>query len=283
LKSSFPIHLLPLAALAVVASVPSMAETPSTASSPLGSTYFTWDTLVSTPTPSGARYDVVDSKTPTFERLSIHITTLNPGAAVHPPQHHAQEEAILIKDGDLELWLNGRTMRVGTGSLIFLAANAVHNITNVGIKSATYYVFGVRTAATMTVPDRPADEWAPPGKLRSSVFDCESLPTKANKNGMHCSVVDSPTATFVEFESHLTTLNPGANTGLLTDPADEVIVVKSGLVESYLRGITCRLGPGSFYFQAANDIHSMKNVGSVPATYQVFKWVVPDANSKQSP
>jgi quercetin dioxygenase-like cupin family protein len=62
-------------------------------------------------------------------------------------------------------------------------------------------------------------------------------------------------------------------TGMLADPADEIIIITAGLVESNIKGITCRLAAGSFYFQAANDLHSMTNVGPTPTTYQVLKFV----------
>lgn len=242
----------------------------------LGSTYYTWDTLVAAPTASGWRYEVVDRPTPMFQRLSIHITTLNPGAAGPSPSHHAQEAVVLIKEGTADVLLNGKTSRAGPGAMIFLSAHAVHSLICVGNRPVTYYVFEIFTAATASVPDRPADEWAPTGHLRASIFDCDRLPTTSTKNGSRCIIVDAPTTNFEVFHSHITTLNPGVTTGLLTDPADEVIVIKSGLVESFLKGVTCRLGSGSFYFQAANDVHSMTNVGSTPATYQVFKWVVRD-------
>jgi len=36
-----------------------------------------------------------------------------------------------------------------------------------------------------------------------------------------------------------------------------------------------RIGPGSIIFQAANQMHSIRNVGDVPATYHVIKWNSP--------
>jgi hypothetical protein len=32
------------------------------------------------------------------------------------------------------------------------------------------------------------------------------------------------------------------------------------------------VGPGSIIFQASNQLHNIKNVGDVPATYHVINW-----------
>jgi len=272
---------LAFAVFSLAAPLFAAAQAPAAPAALLGSTFYNPGTLTATPTKSGSRTDVYDGPTSMFNRLSIHITTLNPGLAVHPPQSHQQEEAVLVKEGSLQVSLNGKLLNAGPGALLFLAPHAVHNLTNVGDKPASYYVIDVYTDATATVPDQPYDELAPPGKLHSTVIDCDHLPSKPTKNGSRTDVADSPTATFVEFESHMTTLNPGRNNGYLTDPADEVIVVKSGLVESKINGVACRLGPGSFFFQAANDPHTMTNLGTTPTTYQIFKFVT-DKQPKHS-
>ena len=62
------------------------------------------------------------------------------------------------------------------------------------------------------------------------LYNWSTLTATPTPVGLRYDVVDSPAVTFAGFESHTTTLNPGVSTGLLTDPADEVIIVKSGLV-----------------------------------------------------
>ena len=272
---SYPSRLAgALAALAAAASLPVLAQSPAPAPAKLGSTFYSWDALPFTPNGSGGRRNVVDAPTITFNRLAMHITSLNPGASAHPhPQGHPQEETLLVKQGTIEIMLNGTKHRAGPGAVIFLAPRVLHNITDVGPDVAVYYVMDIYTDLSAAVPDQPADFWAPAEKLHSTVFDCESLPRKATKTGYRIPVVAAPTVTLEQFESHLTTLDVGKNSDVLTDPADEIIIVKSGLVEVSIKGVSCRLAAGSFYFQAANDVHQVKNIGSGPATYQVFKWV----------
>jgi len=262
------------ATIALACAPSSVAQGTAAPLAKLGSTFYDWDALPVAPADNGSRRVTADGSTSTLNRFSIHATTLNPGASSHPhPQGHANEEAILIKEGKIRVILNGVEHPAPVGSLIFLASHVLHNLTNIGDSPATYYVVDFFTDATTSVPDQPADVWESAEKLHSTVFDCESLPATPTKAGSRRNVVSSPTATLLEFESHLTTLYPGKETGILNGLADEVIIIKSGLVVATIDGVSAELGAGSFYFQASRTAHNLKNIGTAPATYQVMKIV----------
>jgi quercetin dioxygenase-like cupin family protein len=106
----------------------------------LGSAAFDWDSLAVQTTKVGARRTFFDRPTATLDQLEIHATTLNPGEAPHPPHQHPDEELIIVKEGTVEALVNGRTQRVGPGSVIFQAANQRHGLRNVGPGQATYHV-----------------------------------------------------------------------------------------------------------------------------------------------
>ncbi|HVU35230.1 MAG TPA: cupin domain-containing protein [Opitutaceae bacterium] len=242
----------------------------------LGSRVFPWDTLVAKPTPLGVYRAVVDAPTATFERFECHVTTLNPGEKSHPPHHHPQEEFIVLREGTLDVFINGRVQRAGAGSLLFFAANDVHNVTNVGDTPATYVVFNVVTAATHRVPAQPAAETAAPGRLHSSVFDWRQIPVEATKSGERRAIVDAPTVTFTNFEAHATTLRAGQIAhGAHHHPDEEIILVKEGTIEATFGGKTERGGPGSIFFYGSNDVHGMRNAGDGTATYYVIRIVTP--------
>jgi quercetin dioxygenase-like cupin family protein len=231
-----------------------------------------WDSLRFKASPVGLYCAVFDEPTQALEKIEVHITTLNPGMASHTPHHHPWEEMLLVKEGRLEISLNGKKEPAGPGSLVFIASHDVHNVTNVGDKPATYYVINFVTAAVHTVRDQPAAEWAPPAMLTSRVVDCDSIPDPPK--GGHREVLDSPTLTFLRLESHISTLKPGASTTPRNrDPGDELFIVKSGVLEVTLNGVSSRIGPGSFYYVAPNDERTMRNIGTGPCSYQVIKVV----------
>jgi len=120
-----------------------LAQTPTPPKPPLGSGVFDWNQLVAKPTKVGARREVFDAPTATLGNLECHITTVNPGEAPHAPHRHPDEELIFIKEGTIEVMVNGVTRQAGPGSVVFFAANDFHGLRNNGTTPATYYVLRI--------------------------------------------------------------------------------------------------------------------------------------------
>ena len=235
----------------------------------IGSTVFNWDTLKVQLTPNGERRDVANNPTPTLAVFESHITTLNPGRESHPPHRHPQEELIIVKEGTLEVHINGQTQIAGPGSTFFYASNDAHNVKNVGTTRATYWVINLATSVTHT----PAEHNASP-TLHSAVFDWTKLPVKPSKVGEGRAVLNGSTATLKNLESHITTVNVGeASHAAHRHPDEELILIKEGIVEATINGQSQRAGPGSIFFFASNDLHGMRNVGDTRATYHVIRMV----------
>jgi quercetin dioxygenase-like cupin family protein len=263
-----------LAALVATAQPVVNLYKPPTNPTPLLTTFVDWDALAVRSSAVGETRAVFDNPTATLEKLEMHITTLKPGMASHPVHQHAWEEILLVKEGDLEVSINGRKQHAGPGNLIFYASHDSHNATNVGDKPATYYVINFCTDVIRTAPDKPAVEQAVPGMLPSSIFDCDHAPATPSATGARAVVVNSPTLTFKQFSTHISTLNVGQGTKPdVTDPGDELFIIRSGLLEASINGITCRLKAGSFFYCAPNDKRTFKNIGTTPAAYQVIKIV----------
>jgi quercetin dioxygenase-like cupin family protein len=114
----------------------------------IGPSVFEWNSLSAKKTDVGELRDVMRGPTATLDELEMHITTLNPGLASHPPHRHPNEELVIIDQGQVETLSDGRWRKAGPGSVIFNASNALHALKNVGPGPATYHVINWKTAAT---------------------------------------------------------------------------------------------------------------------------------------
>jgi mannose-6-phosphate isomerase-like protein (cupin superfamily) len=114
---------------------------------PMPSTMYPFEKLpIRTPNNAQIR-DVLKGKLATGESLEVHETTLPPGGAPHAPHHHVHSEMWLIREGTVELTVNGTSYRFGPGSVGFVHSNDEHGIKNVGTTPATYFVVAVGPGA----------------------------------------------------------------------------------------------------------------------------------------
>jgi mannose-6-phosphate isomerase-like protein (cupin superfamily) len=114
---------------------------------PLPSAMYPFEKLpVRTPNNAQIR-DVLKGKLATGESLEVHETTLPPGGAPHPPHHHVHSEMWLIREGTVELTVNGATSHLGPGSVGFVHSNDEHGIKNTGTTPATYFVVAIGPTA----------------------------------------------------------------------------------------------------------------------------------------
>jgi mannose-6-phosphate isomerase-like protein (cupin superfamily) len=90
---------------------------------------------------------VLKGKLATAESLEVHETTLPPGAMPHPAHHHVHSEMWLIREGTVQLTINGTSHVMGPGSVGFVHSNDEHGIKNVGTTPATYFVVAVGPGA----------------------------------------------------------------------------------------------------------------------------------------
>ena len=114
----------------------------------LGPAVFDWNSLSVTKTDVGEVRQVVQRPTATLDELEMHVTTLNPGVASHPPHKHPNEELVIIREGTVETLSGGVWKRVGPGSIIFNASNSLHALRNVGDTPAIYHVINWKSATT---------------------------------------------------------------------------------------------------------------------------------------
>ena len=112
--------------------------------------------------------------------------------------------------------------------------------------------------------------------MQSTVFDWSSIAVKQTDVGSVRQFFRNPTVTLDELECHVTTLKPGLQSHPPHQhPNEELIIIREGNVEVLSNGEWKKAGPGSVVFNASNQLHALKNVGTIPAVYHVINWKSP--------
>jgi quercetin dioxygenase-like cupin family protein len=146
------IRTIALATAIMAAGLSAAAQRPSPDGLLMKSAIFTWDSVPETPTAQGTRRTVFAAPTATLDELEYHTTTLKPGASPHPPHTHSNEEILIIKEGEVEAWVNGEWKPAPTGTLLFFASMVPHTVRNSGSVPATYHVVNWAALGSKTPP-----------------------------------------------------------------------------------------------------------------------------------
>lgn len=73
-----------------------------------------------------------EGKTDEVAYMNSGTVTLKPGQEPHPPHTHVEEEFLLITAGSGEMVIDGKTVKVSEGAMMFSAPNKSHGIKNTG-------------------------------------------------------------------------------------------------------------------------------------------------------
>ena len=66
---------------------------------------------------------------------------LKAGMSPHPPHQHPEEEFMVVTEGTGEIVVDGKTSKVGPGSMMYSAANKLHGIVNTGKTPLLFYFY----------------------------------------------------------------------------------------------------------------------------------------------
>ena len=86
---------------------------------------------------------VMHGTLPTGEFVEVHETMLPAGQMPHPPHKHRNTEFVLIREGNLEFYDNGKPEPCGPGDIVYTASNQMHGMKNVGTTPAMYFVVSI--------------------------------------------------------------------------------------------------------------------------------------------
>ncbi len=113
----------------------------------LPSATFPFETLPVQDSEQSQLRHVFKGKLATGEHIAVHETTLPPAGFPHPPHRHLHSEMWLVREGAVELTINGTKYRLGPGGVGFVHSNDEHGIKNIGTSPATYYVVAIGPGA----------------------------------------------------------------------------------------------------------------------------------------
>jgi mannose-6-phosphate isomerase-like protein (cupin superfamily) len=77
--------------------------------------------------------------TPASSKFVTGRFVLEAGKSPHAPHTHAEEEVMIIESGHGEILCDGKTTKIGPGSVMYTTPNVSHGITNTGSEPIVFY------------------------------------------------------------------------------------------------------------------------------------------------
>ncbi len=81
----------------------------------------------------------VQGETPGCSSLVTGRFVVDPGKSPHPPHVHGDEEVLIVESGHGEIICDGKTTKVGPGSVMYSPPNVAHGLKNTGQEPLTFY------------------------------------------------------------------------------------------------------------------------------------------------
>jgi mannose-6-phosphate isomerase-like protein (cupin superfamily) len=106
-------------------------------------THFKYDQIPVTVNGKNKQRRMFTGKTHTGFKIESHQSEIAPGEVNHAPHQHLREEMMLIREGTMELTINGKPYRLGPGDVGVIGSNEMHNAKNVGTANATYFIVNI--------------------------------------------------------------------------------------------------------------------------------------------
>jgi mannose-6-phosphate isomerase-like protein (cupin superfamily) len=82
-----------------------------------------------------------DAPTEQLKSMTAGSLRLKPGMSPHPPHQHPEEEFMVITEGTGEIVVDGKTTKVGPGTMMYCAAGRLHGIVNTGKTPLLFYFY----------------------------------------------------------------------------------------------------------------------------------------------
>ncbi len=216
---------------------------------------------------SRTRVQVMDGSTSVLANIEVHLTTLAPGKAAHPPHTHAnQEELIIVKSGLLKVTIAGKTKLLTSGGIAYSFPGDEHGAVNAGKTKVDYYIVKYTT-------HNPVDTERGKKEGGSILMNWDEPKVEKTDRGERRSFFNHATALFEKFDMHATTLQKGAVSHLPhTHKSEEIILVRAGNISMQIGDKHYAATVGDVVFLPTGVPHALENTGNGTTTYFAFQW-----------
>ncbi len=233
----------------------------------LASAVYSFNKAPVTENKMGEGRKIMNGSTLDLANLEVHTTTLVAGKTNHPPvAHYNKEELVIVKDGSLQININGETKVLGPGGLALIVAGDIQSFTNATDQPATYYVLGYQPKAPLNIER---------GKQGGGSFmvDWKDLEVRQTDKGESRPIFNRPSTAFPHFDVHATALNPGISSHAAhTHRAEEIILMIKGSGEMQLGDSMHKARAGDVILANANIPHAFTNTGNEQCGYFAIQW-----------
>lgn len=89
-----------------------------------------WKDMPMKTTDKGESRQIFNQPSALLHKIDMHATTLNEGQVSHPPHIHRNEEIILLRSGDVQMYIGGKYYPAHAGDLVFLTSGTPHALEN---------------------------------------------------------------------------------------------------------------------------------------------------------
>ena len=234
---------------------------------PVQSGVFHWDDFEVKTSEGRISRPILEGVSTHFDYLEMHATTQAVGS--NASAAHANEdieELVIVKEGKMEVMLNGEGTILGPNGVLSLMPQQMHSLKNVGDTPLTYYVIRFRSKKPMNVER---------GVLSGGtlMINSDSTTYKPTSVGGVRSYFDRSTAMCERLEMHVTTLDRKvASHEPHSHIESEIILMISGETAQVIDGKEYKATAGDFYFMDSQSVHGIRNTSDQPTTYFAFKW-----------
>jgi (S)-ureidoglycine aminohydrolase len=243
------------------------------AQTPVKSDVYAWKDAPVEKTRTGFKREIVSGMATDFQFMDISATTLKKNKMENEGVQTNFEEMVIVKDGLLEVTINGKFQTVGRGSVAVIVPGDERSFVNATNSETTYYVFRYRSK-------NPPD-WER-GKESGGSFvmdwnDVKFVPRDDGKGGTR-SFFTRSTVMGRRLELHSTLLEPGQSSHTPHHHrAEELVVILHANAEMYLGpeetgGRTKKATDGDIIYLVSNEYHALGNPGNEPALYIAFQF-----------